>query len=406
MYWIVNLIILWIVQFSSSCGFSLSLPFAPYYIQDLGVTDPAQVTIWTTIVTAIAPLTMAVFSPVWGNLADRHGRKAMILRATIGGAIALCACGMAGNVYLFTLFRFLQGMFTGVATAIITLIACNTPENRQGMALSFISAALFSGNICGMFAGGFLADMYGYANSFFLSGGVLLFSALLTLFVKEKFTPPREEKQSGQGGLKLRFLSIGPAVFLLAIMLGMSVIRRMDGGMLAIFIQDLYGGLDGVSVWGGAINAAGGIGALVSGACGSLLIDKCKSDKLLTWVTLGSAGGCLLLASAWSCMVLLPYRFIYMIFAAGFDPVLNTWISKVTPPERKGTAFGFAQTAKSIGMTLGPVLGGAVALVWDARAVFFAAAGFFLLLIPLKRWALKHINNGSSGVCTQTAEDK
>ena len=71
------------------------------------------------------------------------------------------------------------------------------------------------------------------------------------------------------------------------------------------------------------------------------------------------------------------------LFAAGFDPVLNTWLSKITPTNRKGAIFGLAQMAKSCGMTIGPGIGGIIARVVATRAVFWVSAVIFLLFIPL-----------------------
>ncbi len=385
-YWVVNLIILWITQFFAAIGFSLSMPFAPYYIQDLGVTDADMVKIWTTVVTAGAPLTMALVSPVWGMLSDRYGRKPMVLRATMGAGLILSCAAFAPNVYIFAFLRVIQGLFSGVASAVITLVACNTPTQRQGLALGSLGSAQFSGNMFGLFIGGFMADRFGYANTFLISGAVLFLSAFLVFFfVHEKFTrvilKHRQKKQT----VRERFTSLGPGTVLLALVLWMSITRRMDGGLLAIYIQELYGSLDGVAIWSGIINATGSLGALLAGIGGSLLIDRFHPKRLLYINSLGASVAMILIAMATSHLLLIPFRFLLMIFMAGFDPILNTWLSKVTPSHKKGVVFGFAQAAKSTGMTIGPCLGGLIAWLLSTRMVFWAAAVMFLLLILVTR---------------------
>ncbi len=392
--WVINLIILWISQFCAAIGFSLSLPFAPYYIQTLGVTDPDMVKIWTTVATAGAPLTMALVSPLWGWLSDRYGRKPMLLRATLGAGIILFSAAFAPNVYIFVFLRTMQGVFSGVATAVTTLVACNTPAHRQGLALGSLASAQFSGNIFGMFIGGFMAENFGYANTFLISGIILAATGILVwFFVHEKFTPPPPRSTAQQRmPWREKFTALGPGTLLLGLVLWMSITRRMDGGLLAIYIQELYGGLDGVAVWSGIINATGSLGALLSGIVASLLIDRLQPRRMMSVMAAGAAGSMLFLGLATNHQMLIPARFLLMLFVASFDPILQTWLSKVTLPSKKGVVFGLAQTAKSTGMTIGPCLGGFIAWAWATRLVFWVAAVMFLLLIPLVRLSSERLN--------------
>ncbi|MFA6931218.1 MAG: MFS transporter, partial [Lentisphaeria bacterium] len=254
------------------------------------------------------------------------------------------------------------------------------------LALGCLGSAQFSGNMFGLFIGGLMADRYGYAKTFLFSGGVLFFTAFLVLFfVREKFQPVQADKKAQKLSWREKFSALGPGTILLALILWMSITRRMDGGLLAIYIQELYGSLDGVAVWSGIINATGSLGALLSGIGGSFLIDRFHPRRLLYINSFGAAVAMVLIGLAGSYQMLIPFRFLLMIFMAGFDPILNTWISKVTLPEKKGVVFGLAQTAKSAGMTLGPCLGGLIAWLLSTRMVFWAAAGMFLLLILVAR---------------------
>jgi MFS family permease len=72
------------------------LPFGPYYIQELGVHDPAKIKFWVALFGAGPPLSFAIFSPIWGTLADRYGRRLMLLRANFGGMVIL---GLMGTVF-------------------------------------------------------------------------------------------------------------------------------------------------------------------------------------------------------------------------------------------------------------------------------------------------------------------
>ncbi|HQL08956.1 MAG TPA: MFS transporter [Lentisphaeria bacterium] len=380
--WQINLIILWVTQFCASAGFALSMPFAPYYIQTLGVTDLDAVKLWATLAAAGAPLSMAIMAPIWGLLSDRFGRKPMLLRATCGASIIIGSMAFSPNVLIFVLLRIIQGMFSGVASAAVTLVACNTPEKRQGFALGCLSSSQFSGNMFGLFIGGFLAEMIGYQNTFLLSGALLMVSSILVLFgVKEKFTPA--VKATSRVSWREKWAALGPGTPLLLLVIWMSVGRRMDGAILPIFVQELHGQLDGAAIWSGLISGAGSVGAVLVGLCGSVIMDRYRPVVLARWIATGAALGMIGAGLVQSLEFLLPLRFAYMFFAAGFDPVLNTWLSKITPTNRKGAIFGLAQMAKSCGMTIGPGIGGIIARVIATRAVFWVSAVIFLLFIPL-----------------------
>ena len=87
--WQRTLYIMFAAQFLSIIGFAFVLPFLPFYIRELGVTDERLVPVWAGVMAASGSLVMAFFSPLWGWLADRHGRKIMVERAMFGGAFVV-----------------------------------------------------------------------------------------------------------------------------------------------------------------------------------------------------------------------------------------------------------------------------------------------------------------------------
>ena len=185
-YWKRNLLIMWVSQFLSMVGFSISLPFAPFYLRELGVGDESHVRACAALAAALSNVTFAVMAPIWGVLADRYGRKKMVLRANFGGAVIVALMGFSPNAFWFLVLRTIQGMFTGTVSASMTLVASSTPNHRQGFALGFLSTSVFSGDMAGLFIGGLLAEMFGYRNSFYLSGLMLGYVGLLVLlFAKE-----------------------------------------------------------------------------------------------------------------------------------------------------------------------------------------------------------------------------
>lgn len=100
--------VVFIAQVLTLVGFSCGFPFFPLYIQTFGVTGPA-VMLWSGIITFTGSLTLAIASPIWGSLADRYGRKPMLVRGMAGGALLI----IAPNIWAVLALRLLQGVLTG-----------------------------------------------------------------------------------------------------------------------------------------------------------------------------------------------------------------------------------------------------------------------------------------------------
>ena len=129
--WRRNMWAVWLGELFAIAGFNAAMPFLPYYVQELGVTAPGQVEIWTGLLSSGAAWTMAVMSPIWGALGDRFGRKLMLTRALFGGAVLIAAMAMASSVQHLLVLRTLQGAVTGTVAAAYTLVAASTPPNRR-----------------------------------------------------------------------------------------------------------------------------------------------------------------------------------------------------------------------------------------------------------------------------------
>src|SRR5947209_2280521 len=184
--WQRTLLITAIGQTFSIVGFSFVTPFLPLFIEKLGVHGVTHVTLWAGLLAAGTALCMAISAPIWGVLADRHGRKIMVVRASFSAALLIGIMGLSQNVYQLLALRMLQGTFTGTVTASQALVASQTPKDRMGFSLGVMQTSVFLGNSIGPLMGGFVADQFGFRQSFFFAGFILFVSGLLiTILVQE-----------------------------------------------------------------------------------------------------------------------------------------------------------------------------------------------------------------------------
>lgn len=143
--WKRNLTVTWLGCFLTGAAFSLVMPFLPLYVEQLGVTGHSALNMWSGLVFSITFLFSAIASPFWGGLADRKGRKIMLLHSALGMAIVMLLMGMAQNIWQFLILRALLGLLGGFIPNANALIATQVPRHKSGWALGTLSTGGVSG---------------------------------------------------------------------------------------------------------------------------------------------------------------------------------------------------------------------------------------------------------------------
>jgi DHA1 family multidrug resistance protein-like MFS transporter len=392
--WRRTYISIWISQFISIVGFAYALPFSPYYIQELGVTDPVQLRIWVALFAAATPLTLAISSPLWGAASDKFGHRLMMLRATFCATVVLGLMGLVKNVESLIFLRLLQGALTGTFTASQIMVATYAPPERSGRALGSLSAAVFSGAMFGAFFGGLTSSFFGYRTVFFIGSGLLLLSALIILFgTAEERTAPdsavTHDPENGNSPSRNAFLL---AIPILALIAGVSLVRQFDMAMMPLLVQEIYGSLEGVSIYTGILFAISGVAGFMASTWMGRLSDRVHPARIGLLSTIGAALAVIPMGIATSLWVLYPARFAMMFGAGGLEATSQIWLSKVTPKEHKGLIFGWASTARSIGWVAAPLISGGIAAGFGLRPVYYVNAALFLMMIPLILWTRKRMS--------------
>ena len=382
--WKRNFYILWIGQLIAIIGFQAIQPFLPYYIQEFDVEGLDEALIWAGYMGTAAGLAMAISSPVWGALADRFGRKAMVVRAMLGGGITVLLMAYVTSLEQLLVARCMQGMLAGTVAACITMVSTTTPRQHLGYALGMMQGAVMLGAAVGPLIGGELIEGFGYHSCFLGSGiMVLLAGAAVQLWVREDFRrePQEESKKSGSGFRKdaVRLLKLRP---FLIMMISLSLIQFAFGitmPVVPLFLQQLAETDDIVGLAGRVISLAGLVGALSSALMGRWS-DKIGAQRTLVGGLLGTA--VFLAAQGWSptVMALGTLMVLGAIATGAVRPVANVIIARIVPEEDRGKAFGLLTSANAFSWALGPSVGGYLGVQLGFRPVFYITAGLFLLV--------------------------
>ncbi|MDX6567022.1 MAG: hypothetical protein QOE10_2684, partial [Gaiellales bacterium] len=181
-HWRSNLVVCLLGSFSTIVAMTMLLPYLPLYVEHLGVHGHAAIERWSGIAYAATFLTAALTAPLWGRLGDRYGRKPMLLRASLGMAIAMSLIGLAQNVEQLVLLRLLTGVLGGYSSGSMILVAAQTPRERSAWALGVLSTGVLAGTVVGPLVGGVAPELVGVRTSFLVAGGVIFLAFLATAF--------------------------------------------------------------------------------------------------------------------------------------------------------------------------------------------------------------------------------
>src|SRR5688500_7587023 len=202
------------VQCAAMLAFGMATPFLPLYVHTLGVVDARDAVRWAGGMSAGGMLVMAAMAPVWGTIADRHGRKPMVTRALYGGGLVVAVMGLARSPEQLLALRLVQGAFSGTVSATRTLVSSVAPPAQLGYVLGTMQTAAFLGNTAGPLVGGFVADRVGFGPSFVATGVLLVLTGLVAMpLVREDFRRPAvTEGERGGFGAAVRLVLQSPGL--------------------------------------------------------------------------------------------------------------------------------------------------------------------------------------------------
>jgi MFS family permease len=387
-HWKRNLFVCLIGSFTTVIAMTSLLPFLPLYVEQLGISGHAAIVQWSGIAYSATFLAAALVAPLWGRLADRYGRKSMLVRASIGMFVATALMGMAHSIWQLILLRAFAGLAGGYGSGSIILIATQTPRQRSGWALGLLSSGLMAGNLAGPIIGGLLPPLVGIRGTFWLSAGAIFVTFILTAFLIIEDRPAKHERKERSS---IRWSDIPEkrqlVTMLTTAMLLMLAIMSIEP-ILTIYVSQLIRNPSHLTLLAGIILSASSLGSILSAAWLGKIADKVG---YLNIVLAGLVVSALLLvpqAFVTSPMQLIALRFFMGLALGGLLPCITSYIRHHVPDAIASQVLGYSVSFQFAGQVMGPLLGGFVGAHLGLRAVFFSTS-LIMAIGAINVWSIK-----------------
>lgn len=388
--WKKNMYALWFGNFATGAGASMSLPFLPLFISTMDNFPKWELTLYAGIAFSVTFLSQAIVSPLWGKLADRTGRKPMLLRAAAAMTITATLTGLSPNVWVLILLRLIQGAFSGYINNAYALVASEVPQEQSGRVMGTLTTGNVGGQLIGPIIGGAIAGIFGYRIPFFLFGAFMLLATLITLFgVKENFVPlPKDDHHQTESA----FAGIKQIHVVWAMIISSMLIQAATNSInpiISLFVKELMHNQGNIAFASGVVAAMPGIATLLSAPRLGSLGDHIGPQKVLI-------GGLLLSGLAFTPMfftttvlMLGILRFFVGIADAALLPVTQTVMTLDTPTRAISRIFSYNQSFQAIGSVIGPMLASGVAGILDYRYVFLMTTLLVIINLLVVLWAYR-----------------
>ncbi|WP_145576937.1 multidrug efflux MFS transporter MdtG [Yersinia mollaretii] len=388
--WKRNLFVTWLGCFLTGAAFSLIMPFLPLYVEELGVSGHQSLNMWSGLVFSITFLFSAIAAPFWGSLADRKGRKVMLLRSALGMGIVMVLMGMAQNIWQFLALRALLGLLGGFIPNANALIATQVPRSRSGWALGTLSTGGVSGALIGPLIGGLLADNYGLRPVFFITAGVLFLCFAMTwLYVREQFSPVlKKDMLNGRQVLN----SLKNPKLILSLFITTMIIQVATGSIapiLTLYVRELAGDIHNLAFVSGMIASVPGVAALMSAPRLGKLGDRIGPERILIAMLALSVLILIPMAFVQTPLQLGILRFLLGATDGALLPAVQTLLIYNCTNQVAGRIFSYNQSFRDVGNVSGPLLGAAVSASYGFRAVFCVTAAVVLFNALYSYWCLQ-----------------
>jgi multidrug resistance protein len=373
-------IILFLTMFIVMVGFGVIMPILPFYAESMGATATHL-----GLLFASYSVVQFIFSPIWGQMSDRVGRKPMILLGLIGFGVSFFLFGMATSLWMLFAARLLGGILSAATLpTVMAYIADTTDEKGRGGGMGILGAAMGMGITFGPVIGGFLGEQ-SPSLPFYFSALLALAVAVFAFFLlpesrsmeqrQQSRATPRRRSNIVEVVLALR----GPIGFILVLAFLASFASANLEGTFALFSEAHLG--FGESEMGLVFGTMGIVMALTQGLLVGRFINRWGEERMIQVGLLSSALGFICLVATFNMASILFVIAIMGLGNATMRPAVNSLASKLVSADEQGSAMGVVNSYNSLGRVFGPVVGGVLFDAFGYQWPYIVGSVLFFLIL-------------------------
>ncbi|CAI9393440.1 MFS transporter [Niallia sp. Sow4_A1] len=385
-----NLGIMWFANFFISACMTMVLPFLSLYIESFGQYSPEFVQHWSGLCFSVTFVAAFLFSPIWGKIGDKFGRKTILIILAIGLGISIFLMSFANSVWEVFILRFFTGFFTGFIPMSQAFISTQTPKKVAGKVLGTLQTGSITGALIGPLLGGVLADSFGYGATFRFTSLAIFISAILVFTTKEFVLPVQKGTKSSYTSKEVLAHILKNPVFITVLLISafIQIAHFSIQPILSLYVSDLHGP-ENIAFFAGLAFSAAGLGNLLMARKWGEMGDRSGHLKVL--VILLFIAGIIYFPGGfvnqyWQLLII---RFILGVAIGGMVPVRIAYIRQEVPIAMQGEVMGYETSLRFLGNIIGPALGGIIAGNFGFSMVFFSTS-FLLLASGIFLFAMMH----------------
>lgn len=383
---------MWFANFFIAGSMTMVIPFISLYIDSLGDFSDGYVQTWSGLTFAITFVTAFIFSPIWGRIGDKYGRKHILVISAVGIGLSVLLMGFATSVWQLFLLRFFMGVVTGFIPMSQAFISTQTPKEVAGKVLGTLQTGNITGSLMGPMLGGMLADTFGYANTFKWVSVTIFISAFLVYFgikeVKVKLSTDARDYKSYSSKEVIKHILSHPVLLVVLLLSTLVQVAHFSiQPILSLFVEEIHGPVN-LAFFAGVAFSAAGLGNLLMSRNWGKLGDRIGHIKII--IILLFAAGIVYLPGAFVTNIyeLVIIRFLLGVSIGGIVPLRMAYIRTEAPLSMQGEVIGYNTSLRFLGNIIGPALGGIIAASHGFSTVFFVTSGLLILsgVIMLVTW--------------------
>jgi len=348
--------------------------FTPTFFTTIGFS-PAEINTWTGPTASMGFLLGIWFVPFWGVLADRYGRKPLILRSYYIEVIAMALAALSQEFWLYLFARSLTGFALGNTGLMYAALTEIVPSNRVALALGLVNGSAPLGALVGGVVGGIIVSQFGVHPLFALDAVVAgIIALLLTLFYRDTFTPkptPRIQTMLADAVRAVAHSPVAATVFIVSFISNTAFFFSYT--YLPVRIEDMVG-IKQAPLAIGFTQGAAGATTLIGSALIGALADRAGHRRMVAvvmfltavlWLPIFFARGINEFALWWATLSLVN---------PSITSLLITIVSLNVPAEKRGAVLSMIYLPLNIAFIVGPFFAAFVASGPGVPYVFLGSA--------------------------------